>query len=265
MITILKTGKLLLPETAIDSWRHWGGGLSGRPAILGDLGGGLSNRSFLMGTNESRMVLRLNGSDSILPGADRHKETAIWHAASQQGIAAPLLYVDEQDRFLVSAYISNSLPSQAPFKDVFTDQAFDLLKRCHQLEVTAPTIDYGNHIDRYWQIIETREQVSNPDLLKQRTPMQTLLNTLINSNPPTGLCHHDPVVANFVGNPERLYLIDWEYAAHGMLVMDYAALAIEWQIDDSTVLAKTGIEQASLNTAKKIYRYLCKLWKEISS
>jgi thiamine kinase len=256
---------LLLPETAIDSWRQWDGGFCTRPIILCPLRCGRSNRSFLLESDGTRLVLRLNSTDSALPGINRNIEIDIWKTASQQGIAPPLLFSDESNRFLVSAYIDNSLPSRPPFYEVFTMQVFELLKRCHELDVDAPSIDYSSHVEHYWQIIENKDQLSNQTLRDQRGPMQSMLESLVASNSPTGLCHHDPVVANFVGNTDRLYLIDWEYAAHGLLVMDYAALGIEWGMDKEMVLAQTGLEPNLLFKAEAIYRYLCELWQEVTT
>ena len=252
----------MLPETAIDSWRQWDDGFRTRPVILGPLSGGRSNRSFLLESDGKRLVLRLNSTDSALAGINRNVEINIWKAASQQGIAPPLLFADDNNQFLVSTYIDSNLPSQPPFDEAFTRQAFGLLKHCHELDVDAPAIDYSSHIEHYWHIIEDKDQLSNQTLPDQRLPMQSMLESLIASSPPTGLCHHDPVVANFVGNTDRLYLIDWEYAVRGLLVMDYAALSIEWGLDTKIVLAQTGIEPALLVKAKAVYRYLCELWQE---
>jgi thiamine kinase len=256
---------LLLPETAIDSWRQWDGGFRTRPVILCPLSGGRSNRSFLLESDGKRLVLRLNSTDSALPGINRNIEIDIWKAASQQGIAPPLLFADESNRFLVSAHIDNSLPSRPPFYEVFTRQAFELLNRCHKLDVDAPAIDYFSHVEHYWQIIESKDQLSKQALADQRGPMQSTLESLIASNSPIGLCHHDPVVANFVGNTDRLYLIDWEYAVRGLLVMDYAALGIEWGMDHEMVLAQTGLEPDLLAGAEAVYRYLCELWLEATT
>ena len=206
------------------------------------------------------MVLRLNGTDSLLPGTNRSSEIDIWQAASKQGIAPPLLYTDGQSGFLVSTYINSSLPTKPPLDDTSINQAFELLKSCHQLDVAAPTIDYVSHIDNYWQGIESKDKPANPGLIKQREPMRKVLGTLLTSSTPGGLCHHDPVVANFVGNADRLYLIDWEYAARGLLVMDYAALATEWGIDDAVMIEQTGLELELLVIAKAFYKYLCALW-----
>lgn len=252
------------PETAINSWRLWDGELRSEPVILGPLSGGLSNHSFLLDSDGHKMVLRLNGTDSLLPSTNRSSESGIWQAASDVGIAPPLLHVDDQNRFLISTYIDNSLPSRPPFDETSINQALGLLKRCHQLQVEASKIDYIRHIEQYWQRIENKAHTPNPSLNKQREPMKKLLEELMTSGTPTGLCHHDPVAANFVGNADHLYLIDWEYAAHGLPIMDYAALSFEWQIDDKKLLAQTNFEPELLSMAKSLYKYLCTLWEEVT-
>jgi len=206
--------------------------------------------------------MRINGADSLLPGAGRSNEISVWKAASKQGIAPALIFVEPQNQYLVSAYINNDLPSQPPFIPGYIDQAIELLQRCHRLDVDALNINYLEHIEHYWQIIEARKSPLDPVLCQQRKPMQINLESLINSKTPTGLCHHDPVAANFVGTPNRLYLIDWEYAATGLQIMDYAALAIEWKIDDQTILERTKFKPELLTRAKALYKYLCLLWEE---
>jgi thiamine kinase-like enzyme len=51
-----------------------------------------------------------------------------------------------------------------------------------------------------------------------------------------GPCHIDPVPHNFAagGTPERLYLLDWEYAAMCEPVWDLAAVSIEAELDEAT-------------------------------
>ena len=166
--------------------------------------------SFLLDADGNRMVLRLNGTDSLLPGANRSSEFHIWQTASDQGIAPPLLYVDEHNGFLVSTYINNNMPANPQVYKTVVNQALELLHRCHQLDIETPSIDYSSHIEHYWQIIETKSHLLNPGLNEQREPMALVLDAFLNSDTPTGLCHHDPVIANFVGNTDRLYLIDWE-------------------------------------------------------
>ena len=255
--------KSLLPENALIHWRQWSDGLSSRPVLVDTLNGGRSNRSFLLDSDLGKLVLRINGAGALLPGTERHDEITIWRAASQRGIAPPLVFVDTRNRYLVSTYIDNGLPQHPQTNPAVIDHAFKLLEGCHQLNINASQIDYFNHIEHYWQLIEAGNHPPEPSLVEQRQPMQQVLESLIHSNTPTGLCHHDPVIQNFVGSPERLYLIDWEYAAIGLQIMDYAALATEWEIDDATMRRRTGIDPGLLTDAKAIYAYLHALWQEI--
>jgi thiamine kinase len=255
----------LQPETALDSWRDWSAGLRSRPEIIGRLGGGRSNHSFLLDTSIGKLVLRVNGAEAFLPGAGRGNEAGIWRAASRQGIAPPLVFADAGNRYLVSRYIESKLPTDARADAMVQDLAFRLLESCHRMEVTAPVIDYAGHIEYYWQLIETRTRPADPALTLQRAPMRSVIASLVASGTPTGLCHHDPVIENFVGTRDRLYLIDWEYAATGLQILDYAALATEWQIDDQTLLARTGFDPEQFEMAKMLYRYMCTLWEEATA
>ena len=186
----------------------------------------------------------------------------IWQAASNAGLAPALLHFDERQCILISRYIENNLPAQPAASKSVVDLAFTLLKRCHQLETDAHSLDFSEHIQHYWRLIEAKGVPADPVLLKQQEPMQALLDSQHFKDAETGLCHHDPIIANFVGSPDRLYLIDWEYAAKGLLVMDYAALAIEWGIEDNIILAHSGSDPELLIMAKKLYTYLCKLWQQ---
>ena len=252
------------PENALNNWHEWDVGLNTRPVILGPLEGGRSNRSFLLDSDGTKMVLRINGANALLPGANRNSEISIWQAAARQGIAPPLLHVDPDAKYLVSTYIDNELPPKPQTDEALVAQALKLLSHSHQLDVEAPDVDYINHIEQYWAIIEAKSQVSDPNLLRQREPMRLLLDSLINSDTPTGLCHHDPVITNFVGNKNRLYLIDWEYAARGLQVMDYAALGVEWKIADAIIIGRIGIDPELLAMAREFYRYECLLWEVIN-
>ena len=257
--------KLLQPENIIESWPEWGAGLRSRPVLVSELGGGRSNRSYLLNSDIGKLVLRINGAGALLPGAGRANEISIWKEASKQEIAPPLLVVDSQNRYLVSSHVKHELPPDPQFNPACVKQALSLLDRTHQLDIDAPSINYFDHIGHYWRIIESRDRTPSPALTQQRKPMQSLLESLLASNSPTGLCHHDPVIANFVGSPERLYLVDWEYASNGLHIMDYAALATEWKLDDSTVLERTKYCSESLSNAKSVYRYLCSLWEQATA
>jgi thiamine kinase-like enzyme len=73
------------------------------------------------------------------------------------------------------------------------------------------------------------------------------------------------VTGNFVGGPEKLYLIDWEYAALGSPLMDYAAFGVEWGVGDDVVAERAGVDLGLLVKAKDLSRYECELWGIVSA
>jgi|GEM_PF-86031 len=264
-------------------WRQWQVELPGKPEIVRILGEGLSNHSYLLKAGENRMVLRINNNDGQLPGIDHQREAMIWRAASEAGIAPALLHAG--NRYLVSSFVpdetfspdhkGSSWTPEAQARENCTandlaDQVFGLIEKCHAIKIDTQQLDYAQHIQSYWAKIEQSaiaqsgtEQTGkliDPALINQRQAMQESLQALSAQQQESVLCHHDPVMANFVGSPKRLYLIDWEYAAKGMAVMDYAALAVEWGFSDATICARTNIRLDSLVMAKKLYRYMCLLW-----
>lgn len=249
------------PETALDSWREWDAPVDTRPAVIRELGGGRSNRSFLLESGSEKFVLRINAAATALPNPDRAVEARVWRAASEAGIAPPLIHADSAGEFLVSTFIESELPEHPQRDPEIAAQALELLRRIHQLDILVPVIDYAAHISAYWQRIENRPLAVNPDLLEQREPMRELLLDLCAGAYPQALCHHDLVIENFVGTPERLYLIDWEYAALGLVVMDYAALQVEWDIDEDSITRQSGFDPELLSQAKSLYRYMCELWE----
>ncbi len=291
-------------QSAIAQWRQWQIDLPGKPEIVRTLWHGLSNQSFLLQAGETSMVLRINNTDEHLPGIDRQREASIWRAANAAGIAPPLLYASERYLVSSYVPGEQQQPNKAGDltnkAEDLTDEVFRLIEKCHAIKIDTHQLDYVQHIQNYWTKIEQSsigqsaieqsgigqsdiEQSSieksgieqsgiekpakpiDPALLKQRQPMQESLQALLDQQQATVLCHHDPVKTNFVGTPKRLYLIDWEYAAKGMAVMDYAALAVEWGFSNSTICTRTSIRPDSLVMAKNLYRYMCQLWEAAQS
>lgn len=251
-------------EAILDTWQNWDIPPGVRPRIIRPLGGGRSNRSFLIVSGEAHMVLRVNATDELLPGRERDTETRSWRAASAAGVAPMLLHSELDKGFLVSAYIENNLPGH-PAKDMnLAHKALELLQACHRLDVDIPAIDYMAHVDAYRQIIEDRNLVTEPSLEAEHDPARLVLKELLKSEAPTTLCHHDPVQENFVGGPGKMYLIDWEYAARGLRALDYAAFAREWGLDDATIATRSGIDIQLLSMAGRFYRYQCRLWETIA-
>jgi thiamine kinase-like enzyme len=245
----------------LDTWRTWACGLKSQPVLVKALTGGQTNRSYLLDADGRKMVMRLNAPGQV-PGIDRTREAQIWRAAYGAGLAPELLHFDPEAGFQITEYIEGAALDRSQMDGVWTDRVFDLLTATHGLEIDAPMLDYSLYIEEYWRLIESAPILHNLPLQRQRQPLQTLVAEFIASAPATGLCHHDPVMSNVIRDGDRLYLLDWEYATRGFIAMDYAVLSVDWDIADSVIIERTGIDPAVLDRAKPLYRYICDLWQE---
>ena len=250
------------PEAALNNWQAWSCPLRSRPVIVTELAGGRTNRSYLLEAGGARLVMRLNTPGDALPGVDRAREIRIWQAASQAGLAPTVLHSDEQAGMLVTEYIEGTAPDLSDVNSALIDRLVDLLSSVHALDIEVTAIDYAAHIEEFWRIIETRQPQRN-EIWQQRAAVQALVTEFTAATSEVGLCHHDPTRSNFVGRNNQLYLLDWEYAAHGPVVMDFAALSIEWGIDDAEMIRRVALDPALLDTAKTIYQYICQLWTAV--
>lgn len=252
---------MLKPDVALGSWRRWACDLQAQPVIVRELTAGRTNRTFLLDADGYKVVMRINAPANALPGVDRARETVVWQAVHKAGLAPPILYIDEKNRFLVSEYIDGQSFDGPDVDESLIDRLVSLLATTHNIEIDLPTFDYAEHIDRYWQLIDTRRALNDTVLLTERRQMQELVSE-ISAAVDIGVCHHDPVRSNFIFCADQLYLLDWEYAARGFIAMDYAALAVEWKLGDAEILDRVSLEPVVLEKAKTLYLYLCRLWAE---
>lgn len=249
----------------LDTWQAWDCGLRSPPIVLEVLTGGRTNRSLLLDADGTRTVMRVNAPTDGLPGVDRAREVQIWKAASAAKLAPSLLFVDPNQRFLITEYIDGQALDPSNLTASSLDRLFGLLAAVHGLDVKPPLLDYSIYIERYWKIIEAGQILHNAELRRRRSLIPPMLGDLIASNPETGLCHHDPAPPNVIASPDQFYLLDWEYATQGFVAMDYAALAVEWGIKTEVIIDRTGIDPTVLDMAKQLYRYICDLWQETSA
>jgi len=253
----------LKPDVALSSWRQWQCELRSRPVIVRQLTGGKTNQSYLLESADLKLVMRLNAPADALPGVDRASEALIWQEASNAGFAPPLLHVDQQSGFLITEYMDGGFLDHANIDDLVIDRLVSLLATVHELDINVPVLNYAVHIEKFWQLIESRPYRENVPLLQRREPMRELVEDFMASATDIGLCHHDPVTSNVVRKDTHLYLLDWEYAARGPVAMDYAALSVEWNIGSAEIVDRVALEPALLETAKTVYQYLCQLWNEV--
>ncbi len=182
------------------------------------LGGGLGNRSWLVETDDRRLVLRLDGPLSRALGLDRHVELAVLERAAEQGIAPDVVYADTGAGILVYEYLPGRCWTREDLEDEANLEALAaVFRRVHALPLCSVPFDAAGAAARYLALIRGDAALS---AIGERC------RTVIESIPAPAevtCCHNDVVAANVVAIP-ALRLLDWEYACDNEPLFDLASV-----------------------------------------
>ncbi len=216
---------------ALDAWRQWDLGLTGRPEVVAAVAGGRTNRSFRLAAPglDGHLLLRLNHPDPASLGIDRALEREILGKTAAVGISRPFLHWDPDDRFVVFAWLAARTWTDADLASpIQRARLWPLLEHLGEIELDRPRRHYQAYLNHYWRQLE-RFGAIEPELDKRWRQFQPRLAAFDRASWPARLVHHDLVPANILDCKDRLYLIDWEYAAPGHPDID------AWSIDPGSV------------------------------
>ncbi len=250
-------------HAALARWTDWGPSFSAPPRLVRELGGGLTNRSFLIETPDRQFVLRLASPHAALFGIDRQREREILADAAAAGIAPPVHYHAVDEGILISSYLDGH-PYAPHSPAAAADALVALAQRIHALPTKLPVEDYYAHAERYRQRLEAAAVTLPPPVIALGE--QILAEHAGGSDQPDRIhvCHRDLNRANIIDCGGRLYVVDWEYATRGASAFDFAALTAEWDLPCTYVCRAAGLEREVLEHALRLYRYTCALWHRLS-
>lgn len=255
-----------MPEVSavLARWADWGPAFSAPPRLVRELGGGLTNRSYLIDTGDDRFVLRLASPHAALFGIDRQREYRILAAAAAAGIAPPVHYHSVDQGILISSYV-DGLPYAPRSPADAASTLVALAGRIHALSVILPVEDYYAHAERYRHRVEAAAITLPAALVALGEQVRAEQARGCAEPDMVRVCHRDLNRANIIDRDGRLYVIDWEYATRGATAFDFAALVAEWGLSCAQVCRATGLERAVLDHALRLYRYTCELWHRLSA
>jgi len=203
-------------------------GAADGPFEVAALRGGLTNRSFLVGTALGRFVVRLGtGADALL-GIDRHTEAAAQRLAATVAVAPRVIDADESSGLLITEYVAGRAWGQSDFATPGQiDRLGSQLARLHALDAHAsanlpardPLAAAHGYVARIVQEAPG-ERAALTRLLGQAADAH--LASGAGARPAT-LVHSDLHGSNIVDG-EGLWLIDWEYAALADPLQDVASV-----------------------------------------
>lgn len=218
-------------EALIESWRDWGLALADRPRLIEPIESGRTNRNYRLSApgRSGDLLMRVNHPDPARLGIDRERERRILSLAAAADLTRPAWYWDPEERFVVFPYIPARTWTSADLAEPGQlDRLWPMIERLHRIAPDWPRRRYHAYLCRYWQQLE-HEGLVDAALRRSWQAFEPRLKSFDTSAWPACLVHHDLIPDNILDTGERLYLIDWEYAAPGHPDID------TWTVDPTAV------------------------------
>lgn len=239
------------------------------PVVIEPFDAGLTNQCYLVQAGDKRCVMRLNARNSRVMGLDRVNEAVALHNAETAGLGAPIVYCSPEQGVLVTAYIEGRQWTQAQGQTRFNlERLAGLLKQVHALPVTNKVLEPRQVTDHYWNGIRDQFVIIPPRFKALRQKMERLMLATLSDYPQRCFCHNDMVCANIIDTGNRLFLLDWEYAAMGDPLFDVAVIVHNHQLDEQQMSYFLECYSGTIDSATRkqflsnyaIYIYIDMLW-----
>lgn len=207
------------PEAAVRALPFWRGAVA-----LQRLHGGLSNVSFRASDASGDYVARV-GDDFPFHHVSRAREAAASRWAGEAGLGPKIVH--GQDGVLVAAFLRGKTFAAEDVR-ARLDEIAALLKRAHaEMRARArgdAAFFWVFHVIRgYADTLRADGHAILPQLPRHVAIAAELEAAQVAL--PIVFGHHDLLPANFIGDADRIWLIDWEYAGFGTPMFDLANLA----------------------------------------
>jgi thiamine kinase-like enzyme len=204
------------------------GPLTGEPAPLT---GGITNHNFRVTLGGVECVLRVHGKDTGLLGIDREAERLASEAATALAIAPALLAAHED--CLVTRFVSSD-PVEAHELAQRAGEIACALRAFHDSPAVLPTRFWvSDLLEEYGARIRARG-VRAPRAYGQAAAVAARIAAALapwRARP----CHNDLLASNIIHahEPDRLLIVDWEYAGMGHPCFDLGNLSVNNDFDEA--------------------------------
>jgi thiamine kinase-like enzyme len=189
------------------------------------LGGGITNHNFKVVQGGEAYVLRIGGKDTELLGIDRSVEHEATLAAARLGLAPEVVAFVEPEGYLVTRFVEGETGK------VTVAEAAALLARLHAAPPIAGSFDPFRVVEAYAVTAASRGMAPTAAYTMAKAIADRIERR--RGRPVRVPCHNDLLAGNFVGAPERTWIVDWEYAGMGDRAFDLGNFAVSNGLDEA--------------------------------
>ena len=206
------------------------GPLEGEPLPLD---GGITNRNFRARLGGREVVIRLPGKDTGALGIDRAGEAEANRCAAAAGVAPEVAALLDDPPALVTCFVEGETMEPAALREPAALAAVAAaLRAVHFCDPVAATFSAFRIVEDYAEKARARGG-EVPTAYERSQTTAAKIETALRWRPHESvLCHNDLLAANFIGSPDGLRIVDWEYAGMGDRYFDLGNFAVNNELGD---------------------------------
>ena len=207
-------------------------GGQGRNAVITPLEGGITNSNYRVDVHGSSYVVRVFGMNFQELGIVRAHEYHCTRIASDLGIGPEVIQFLPDQGALITRFIEVDKNTAACVNITDTLQRIvGTIKQYHQ----GPS--FPGHFSPFQAVRDYHKraisrQVRFPDDLSQSLSLMDQIEQALISVQRVVPCHNDLLPDNMLHAGDRIWILDWEYAAMGDLFFDLGNFAVNHELTD---------------------------------
>jgi thiamine kinase-like enzyme len=189
--------------------------LRGRPMVVTELSGGLTNRNYKVVTPEGAYVVRISGAATGALSIDRDNEYRNSVIAAATGVGAPVHAFVPDESALVIGYIEGRTFDDGDFgRPGVLDRVAASCRRLHDGPRFVNDFDMFEIQAGYLRIVREHGYRLPDDYLEYGPAVARIRAALARRAEPTVPCNNDLLAGNFIDDGDTVRLIDYEYSGN---------------------------------------------------
>jgi thiamine kinase-like enzyme len=219
MVSAIRSGPVNAPEVsgATLSGRLLDGlqAVVGRPQVVCELSGGLTNRNFKVTTADGTYVVRIYADDADGLRIDREREYANTLIAASTGVGAPVVAHLPAEHAMVMRFIDGVTLTDATIASGDNlRRVADACRRLHRGPSFVNDFDMFEVQQDYLRRVLDRGYRLPPGYLDHAPDVERIRSALAVRPEGTVACHNDLLAGNLIDDGAAIRLIDYEYAGN---------------------------------------------------
>ena len=203
------------------------------------LDGGITNRNFRARFAGTDYVIRIPGKDTNLLEIDRGAEVIANERAAGIGVAPPVAAALDEPQAIVTEFVEGEAMESGDLREPATlVEVARALRSIHDLGEPLPTTFDSFRIVETYAATARQRGATVPDAYERAAEQAARIEAALSGPEHDPVpCHNDLLAANFIRGPERIWVVDWEYAGMGDRYFDLANFAVNNELGEAGEVA----------------------------